>query len=110
MGTAIYGASETRSRASLEAMAEEQWAVTVTLGSGETRVLASSAGALEVAKNNLDAFLNKRAPFGSDWVAAERSWVARAHIVEATVTPLEGRSKFTGRASRPTRGDGRGRR
>lgn len=69
-------------------MAEEQWAVTVTLSNGETRVLASSNGALEVAKSNLEAFINKRAPFGSDWVAAEHSWVARTHIVEASVTPV----------------------
>lgn len=69
-------------------MAEEQWAVTVTLSNGETRVLASSNGALEVAKSNLEAFINKRAPFGSDWVAAEHSWVARTHIVEAFVTPV----------------------
>jgi hypothetical protein len=68
-------------------MPEEQWAVSVTLSSGEKRVLASSTGALEVAKSNLDAFVNKRAPFGSDWVAAEHSWIARAHVVEASVTP-----------------------
>jgi hypothetical protein len=67
------------------AMTEEQWAVAVTLSNGETRVLASSTGALEVAKNNLDAFINKRAPFGSDWVAAEHSWVVRTHVVETTL-------------------------
>jgi hypothetical protein len=69
-------------------MTKEQWAVTVTLSNGETRVLASSTGALEVAKSNLDAFFNKRAPFGSDWVAAEHSWLARTQIVEASVTPV----------------------
>jgi hypothetical protein len=69
-------------------MTEEQWAVTVTLSNGETRELASSTGALEVAKTNLDAFINKRAPFGSDWVAAEHSWVARTHVVEASLTPV----------------------
>ena len=69
-------------------MTEEQWAVTVTLANGETRVLSSSAGALEVAKSNLDAFINKRAPFSSDWVAAEHSWVARAHVVETTLVQL----------------------
>ena len=68
-------------------MAEEQWAVAVTLSNGETRVLASSAGALDVAKSNLDAFLEKRAPFGGDWVAAEHSWIARTHVVEASVVP-----------------------
>jgi hypothetical protein len=67
---------------------EEQWAVAVTLSNGETRVLASSAGALEVAKSNLDAFLNERAPFGSDWIAAEHSWIARAHILEATLVSV----------------------
>jgi hypothetical protein len=69
-------------------MADEQWAVRVTLSSGEKFVLASSAGALEVAKNNLDAFVNKRAPFGSDWVAAEQSWIARAHVTEASLVSV----------------------
>ena len=73
-------------------MTEEQWAVTVTLSNGETRELASSAGALEVAKSNLDAFIKKRAPFGSDWVAAEHSWVARAQVVEASLTRALARS------------------
>lgn len=71
-------------------MPETQWAVSVTLSNGETRVLASSSGALDVAKSNLDAFIDKRAPFGGDWVAAEHSWLARTHIVEASVTPCPG--------------------
>jgi len=43
-------------------MTEEEWAVAITLSNGETRVLANSAGTLEVAKSNLDAFINKRSP------------------------------------------------
>lgn len=68
-------------------MTEEQWSVAVTLSNGETRILSEASGTLEVAKNNLEAFVNQRAPFGSDWVAAESSWVARTQIVEATLTP-----------------------
>jgi hypothetical protein len=71
-------------------MTEEEWAVAITLSNGETRVLANSAGTLEVAKSNLDAFINKRSPFGSDWVGAEHSWIARTHVVEATITPVGG--------------------
>ena len=67
-------------------MSEEQWTVTLTLTNGESRNLASSTGALEVAKSNLDAFVTKRAPFSSDWVAAEHSWIARSHVVEASLT------------------------
>jgi hypothetical protein len=69
-------------------MAEEQWGVAVMLTNGETRVLASSTGAVDVAKSNLDAFREKRAPFGGDWVAAEHSWIARAHVVEASIVSV----------------------
>jgi hypothetical protein len=82
-------APEPCSRASLEPMADEQWAVTVTLSNGDTRALVNSAGTLEQAKATLDAFIKNEKPFRGDWVAAEDVWVARAHVVEATVNVVE---------------------
>jgi hypothetical protein len=69
-------------------MAGEQWTVTLTLSNGETRVLSNSTGTLEEAKANLDAFIKNNDPYRGDWVGAEHVWVARAHIVEASVLPL----------------------
>lgn len=69
-------------------MTEQQWVVRLTLSNGETRVLSSSAGDIEVAKSNLEAFIKNEDPYRGDWFGAEQAWVARGHVVEATVVPL----------------------
>jgi hypothetical protein len=69
-------------------VADEQWAVTVTLSNRDVRVLVNSSGTLEEAKANLDAFIKNEKPFRGDWVGAEDVWVARAHVVAASVVQL----------------------
>jgi hypothetical protein len=66
----------------------DQWAVAVTLSNGQTRLLSESAGTAEEAQSNLDAFIKNDDPYRGDWIGAEHTWIARAHVVEASIVPL----------------------